>query len=394
MAARTVNARIRSALEPHLDSGAIPGIVTLVARQDEVHALALGQMSLSSDEPMRRDSIFRISSMTKPISAAAALILVDREIISLDEPVQRLLPELTGRRVLRRLDSLLTDTVPARRPVTVRDLLTFTDGFGQLYGSPTDFPILAAALENNLRMGPPAPASQPAEDEWLKRLGSLPLMKQPGQAFLYDTAYDVLSVLIARAAGTDFTTFLQRNLFEPLGMTDTSFSVPAGAAHRLVSAYTPVAGGLELTDEPLTGQWSSEPAFASGAGGLVSTSDDYMAFTRMLLNQGRSDSHQVLSPAAVRLMTTDSLSDSQKSHSLIIPLDFSFGTWGMGVSIITSPGQIWPPGSYGWTGGLGTFWLTHPHDRVVAVAMTQVALTSPDSTRLFDDFSDAVLASD
>lgn len=330
--------------------------------------------------------------MTKPVTAAAALMLVDRGVIELDEPVRQLVPELAERMVLQTLASPLTDTVPAVRDVTVRDLLTFTDGFGQLFASPAEYPILAAALEAGIRMGPPAPAAQPAPEAWLARLASLPLMKQPGDSFLYDTAYDVLSVLIARAAGADPGTFLQQNLFEPLGMPDTSFSVPAGKLHRFVSAYAPQSAGLELTDDPETGQWSREPAFESGAGGLVSTCDDILAFAAMLFNDGEHDGRQLLSAESVRLMTTDALSSAQKSRSLNIPLDFSAGTWGMGVSIVTRSGQRWPPGSYGWSGGLGTHWMTDPGSGTIAVVMTQVELTSPASTRLFDDFSAAVLA--
>src|SRR5690625_261732 len=204
MAPVSLPERIRAALEPYMQRTAVPGVAAAISYRDEVHVLALGTLALTSAEPVQRDSLFRISSMTKPVTAAAALLLVHRGVITLDEPIERLLPELADRRVLRQLNSPLTDTVPADRPVTVRDLLTFTDGFGQLYRSPTDHPIVAAALSAGLRMGPPAPASQPAPDDWLAQLGSLPLMQQPGHSFLYDTAYDVLSVLIARAAGTDF----------------------------------------------------------------------------------------------------------------------------------------------------------------------------------------------
>lgn len=390
MAPVSLPERIRAALEPYMQRTAVPGVAAAISYRDEVHVLALGTLALTSAEPVQRDSLFRISSMTKPVTAAAALLLVDRGVITLDEPIERLLPELADRRVLRQLNSPLTDTVPADRPVTVRDLLTFTDGFGQLYRSPTDHPIVAAALSAGLRMGPPAPASQSAPDDWLAQLGSLPLMRQPGHSFLYDTAYDVLSVLIARAAGTDFATFLQDNLFEPLGMVDTSFSVPASKVHRLAAAYTPGSTGLELTDDPRTGQWASEPAFHSGAGGLVSTCDDYLKFARMILNQGRTGSQQLLSPAAVRLMTTDAMSPVQKSRSATIPLDFSTHTWGMGLALVTAPKQLWPQSSYGWTGGLGTHWMTDPQAEVVAVIMTQVAMTTPDSTQLFDDFARAV----
>lgn len=386
--------RIQVAVEPHLNSGVLPGFSAVVSQHGSVRSHVFGSMSLTSGVPMLRDSIFRISSMSKPITAAAALILADRGVISLDEPIHRFVPELSDRKVLRNLNSPLADTVPAARAVLVRDLLNYTDGFGQLYGSPTDYPILAAALDLGLRMGPPEPGAQSATEEWLARLGTLPLMRQPGHSWLYDTAADVLSVLIARAAGTDVATFLHENLFEPLGMRDTSFSVPTEKLHRLVSAYTPDAatGLLAFTDDPITGQWSTAPAFSSGAGGLVSTCDDYLAFATMLLNQGRAHTELILSPASVKLMTTDSLTERQKSRSAAIPLDFRTHSWGSGLSVVTAEDQIWQRGTYGWTGGLGTFWVTNPHEQLVAIAMTQVAMTSPDSGQLFDDFSRAVLA--
>lgn len=330
--------------------------------------------------------------MSKPITAAAALLLADRGIIGLDDPIHRWLPELAERRVLRNLTSPLSDTVPAERPVSVRDLLSCTDGFGQLYGSPADYPILAAALELDIRMGPPAPAAQPAPDDWLARLGSLPLMHQPGHSWLYDTATDVLSVLISRAAGMEFTRFLDENLFGPLGMTDTGFSVPMADQHRFVTAYSPnPAGGNHLvTDDPHGGQWSTAPAFASGAAGLVSTCDDYLAFATMLLNQGQHGRQRILSPESVQLMTTSSLTDVQESRSVNVPLDFRTHSWGMGLAVVRTPGQVWRAGSYGWTGGLGTDWNTDPQEQLITVVMTQLALTSPDSGQLFDDVAAAV----
>ena len=385
--------KVQAALAPYVTSGAVPCVAGIIRQRGEVQALALGTHSLTADESVQRDSIFRISSMTKPITAAAALILVDRGVITLDEPIDRLLPELADRRVLRDLNSPLDDTVAAERPVTVRDLFSFTDGFGQLYQSPADYPILRAALDMGLRMGPPAPASQPAADEWLERLASLPLMQQPGRSWLYDTAADVLGTLIERASGSDFATFLQENLFEPLDMPDTSFSVSADNIHRFVTAYTPEpeTGRLMMSDDPGSGQWSRKPAFSSGAGGLVSTCDDYLAFATMILNRGRAGTQQVLSPESVRLMTEGSLNSAQRSRSGPIPLDMARHTWGMGVSVVTSGDQLWPPGSYGWTGGLGTSWTTSPQDGVIAIVMTQVAMTTPASTQLFDDFSSAVV---
>src|SRR5438105_5471024 len=280
--------RMRDVMAGHVARGAAPGIVTLVSRRGEVHVEAIGAQAVGGD-PMRRDALFRISSMTKPITAAATMILVEECTLRLDEPVDRLLPELADRRVLKRLDGPLGDTVPAKRPITVRDLLTFRMGFGQMMAPPDTYPILQAANEQQIGMGPPSPSSMPAPDEWMRRLGQLPLMHQPGEKWMYNTGSDVLGVLIARASGQPLETCLRERLFEPLGMKDTSFSVPAASLDRLATSYWtyPASGELVVYDEAEGGQWSREPAFPSGAGGLVSTVDDYLAFGQMMLSQGK-----------------------------------------------------------------------------------------------------------
>src|SRR5260370_36346910 len=167
---------------------------------------------------MRRDTISRISSMTKPIIAVATMILVEECKLRLDEPVDRWLPELADRQGLRRLDGALDDTEPAKRPITGRDLLTFRMVFGQLMAPPDTYPILQEALEQQIGMGPPSPSSTPAPDEWMRRLGSLPLMHHPGEQGMCNTASDVLAVLIAGASGQPLETFLRERLFEPLEM--------------------------------------------------------------------------------------------------------------------------------------------------------------------------------
>ncbi len=197
---------------------------------------------------MRRDTIFRISSMTKPITAAAAMILVEECALRLDEPVDRLLPELADRRVLKRLDGPLDETVPANRPITVRDLLTFRLGFGLIMATPDACPILKAAIDQgDRRRARRSRLAMPAPDEWLRRLGTLPLMYQPGERWLYSTGSDVLGVLIARAAGQPFDAFLRERIFAPLGMKDTGFSVPAAELDRLATGYwtNPQTGTLD-----------------------------------------------------------------------------------------------------------------------------------------------------
>jgi CubicO group peptidase (beta-lactamase class C family) len=214
------------------------------------------------------------------------MILVEECRLRLDEPVDRLLPELVNCRVLKRLEAPLDDTVPANRPITLRDLLTFRLGFGIIMAPPDTYPIQKATSE--LGQGPPAPASVPAPDEWMRRFGTLPLLHQPGEKWMYHTGSDVLGVLIARASGQPLEAFLRERIFAPLGMKDTGFSVPAAKIDRLATSYWNnfQTGALEVFDEARGGQWSRPPAFPSAGGGLVSTIDDYLAFGQMMLNKG------------------------------------------------------------------------------------------------------------
>jgi CubicO group peptidase (beta-lactamase class C family) len=333
---------------------------------------AIGALALGGSAPMRRDTIFRISSMTKPIIAAATLMLVEDCTVRLDDPVERWLPELSERRVLRRLDGPLDDTVPAHRSITVRDLLTFRWGFGQMVAPPEAYPILQAATEQQIGMGPPSPATMPAPDEWLRRLGALPLMHQPGERWMYNTGSDVLAVLIARAVGQPLETVLRERLFAPLGMGDTSFSVPASRLDRLATSYEtdPTSGALAVYDAAAESQWSRPPAFPSGAGGLVSTIDDYLAFGQLLLHLGRHGGTRLLSRLSVEAMTTDQLTAEQRASAAPF-LDENRG-WGFGVSIITRRDDLAAvPGRFGWDGGLGTSWASDPREELVALLMTQ-----------------------
>jgi CubicO group peptidase (beta-lactamase class C family) len=372
--------RMHDVMAGYVERGDVPGIVALVSRRGEVHVDAIGTKALTGSDPIRRDTIFRISSMTKPITAAATMILVEECKLRLDEPVDRLLPELANRNVLKRLDGPLDDTVPAKRPITVRDLLTFRMGFGQMIAPPDAYPILKSASELQIGMGPPSPSTMPAPDAWIRRLGTLPLMHQPGEKWMYNTGSDVLGVLIARAAGQPLETFFRERIFEPLGMHDTSFSVPATKLDRLATSYAvnPETGALRLFDQAAGGQWSSPPAFPSGAGGLVSTIDDYLVFGQMMLNKGKHGSERILSRPSVELMTTDQLTPEQKAVSGLMPGDFDSFGYGFGVSVITRRDRLSETvGSFGWDGGLGSSWRSDPKEGIVTILMTQRAWTSP-----------------
>jgi CubicO group peptidase (beta-lactamase class C family) len=271
--------RLHEAMAARVAKGELPGMVTLVARGEDVHIDTIGTMAFGSKTPMRRDTIFRITSMTKPILALATMMLIEDGALALDEPVDRLLPELAGRKVLKRIDGPLDETVPARRPITVDDLLTFRMGHGLIMEPTFDppYPIVNAARDLDLVMGPPDPRTPHDPDEWIKRFGTLPLMYQPGERWQYNTGALVLSVLVARASRQPLADLFKTRVFEPLGMTETGFSMPADRTDRLPSNYMTnfQTGKLEPQTNSGPEVWATPPAFPSGAAGLVSTIDDY-----------------------------------------------------------------------------------------------------------------------
>jgi CubicO group peptidase (beta-lactamase class C family) len=378
---RAGSERLRAAAEQHVGDTRVPGLVALVAQGADVHVEALGSLAVGG-RPVGRDAIFRIASTTKPVTAAATLAVVAEGLIRLDEPVERLLPELAGRRVLQRMDGPLDETVPARRSITVRDLLTFTFGFGmvmEMFMSATPWPVVAAADELNLAtIGPPNPGAQPDPDTWIANLGTLPLLAQPGERWLYNTGASVLGVLLARATGVPFGEVLATRVFEPLGMRDTGFWTTQ--TDRLATAYRPTPEGLVAWDEP-DGCWSRPPAFGDGAGGLVSTADDLLAFARMLLAGGAP----VLSAAAARAMTTDQLTEAQKTHGGLGPNFFTGRSWAFGQAVLDS-------GAFGWDGGLGSSWLVDPAHDLTVIVLTQRMFETPEAPQVHRDIQAAAYA--
>lgn len=327
--------------------------------------------------------------MTKPIIAVAAMILVEECKLRLDDPVDKWLSELANRQVLQRLDGPLDETVPAARPITLRDLLTFRLGFGVLLGPANATPIQQAI--NDLKLvgfGAPDPATPHTPDEWLRRLATLPLMHQPGERWLYNTGSYVLGVLIARVANQSLETFLSERIFEPLGMQDTAFSVPSGKLNRFATSYWPNAqtGALELYDSVEESRWKTPPAFPDGGAGLVSTADDYAAFGQMMLNQGKAGNLRILSRLSVELMTTDHLTAEQKRRDGFFPGYWDYRSWGFGLSVTTGRDQVSAvPGGFGWDGGYGTSWFSDPNERMTAILMTQRA-QFPLRSSLYRDF--------
>ncbi|MBE3009641.1 beta-lactamase family protein [Microbispora sp. NEAU-D428] len=385
--------RVREVLHRYVDSGKIPGLVALFSRGDETHVEAIGTMRHDGGAPMRRDTIFRMASTSKPVTIAAAMVLLDECRLRLDDPVDPWLPELADRRVLKRFDGPLDDTVPARRPITVRDVLTSTFGLGMDMTS-LGTPIMNAVFERGLTPNLPVPMPEP--DEWMRRLGELPLMHQPGERWQYQISSDLVGVLVSRVTGQSFEEFLRERVFGPLGMTDTGFHVPADQIHRLPPLYAPdpQTGEFLVWDEAEGGRHSKPPAFQGGGGGLNSTADDYHAYFRMLLDGGVHKGERILSRPAVELMTTNRLTPEQQAARHAMAVDNvhishgqgQHGGWGFGMAVRTYRGDYAPIGQFGWDGGSGTATYADPANQLTGILLTQVGASTPDSMRLIHDF--------
>jgi CubicO group peptidase (beta-lactamase class C family) len=380
--------RMHQVLSGHVEREELPGLVALVSRHDHVHVETLGTLSFGHPAVMKRDTIFRIASLSKVITAVAAMTLVEECKLRLDDSIEPWLPELANRRVLKSLSSQPDDTVPALRDITVRDLLTYRMGFGSVMAMPDTYPIQKLIREYRIGGdGPMLPSQFPTTDEWLKRLGSLPWIAQPGERWMYHVSGDVLGVLIARVARMSLSRFLRERVFDPLAMKDTAFHVPAEKIGRLPAVYflNRQTNRLDLFDDQPSSSWRVEPPFESGGGGLVSTIDDYFAFCRMMLNKGRHGREQILSRAAVELMTSDQVTPGQRADSQIFFDGHS--SWGLGMAVDIRRGETFHnPGRFGWNGGFGTTAYTDPAQEVIGILFTQRMMDSPQPPRVFTDF--------
>lgn len=340
---------LRSVLESH----DVPGAVALVARGEKLQVEAVGNV--------REDSLFRIASLTKPITAAAVMLLVDDGVVALEDPVERWLPELADLVVLRDPAGPLEDVVPAERPVAVLDLLTSRAG----WGFPSDFSL---PIVQRLFAADAGFTDLAGSHEWLAALAEVPLLAQPGEVWLYNTCSDLQGVLVERASGRSLPQFMEERIFAPLGMTDTGFVVPPEKLDRLAPLQAPETLPRTIGRE----RWDVLPGIPSGAGGLVSTATDLLAFLRMLLADGRP----LLSEQSVQLMTTDHLTPAQREASTV----FLEGQgWGFGGAVAAS-------GRYGWVGGSGTTAHVDPAAGTAAILLTQVPMTGPAATPLMLDF--------
>jgi CubicO group peptidase (beta-lactamase class C family) len=362
--------QIPGVLNTVIEAGDLSGAVTLVWRGGEVVRVdTLGRRNIAEDLPMTRDTIFRIASMTKPITSVAALMLMEEGKLSLDDPITKWAPEFAEMKVLASATGPLDETYPAPRDITIDDLMTHRAGLA--YGFTSIGPIAHAhqkALGDVLN----APL---AADAWMKALGGLPLSYPPGERFHYSHATDVLGFLVGRIAGMDFRDFLMSRVFEPLGMADTDFYIPPEKRSRGAVVYSldDKTGALE----PVAFRThDTPPAFCGGGGGLVSTADDYLKFARPLLNGGEVDGVRLLKPETVAMMRTNRLTEAQRAVPFMgIPFWLGQG-FGLGLSVIMNPElQAWmgagSEGSFGWPGAFGTWWQADPVEDLIILYLVQ-----------------------
>lgn len=334
--------------------------------------------------PVAASAPFRWSSVTKPVVATLALALLDDGTIALDAPVQRWLPELADRRVLAAplapgADPATAPTVPARRPILVRDVLGFRLGWGMDFTGPWPDPLLVAMAQAGLAAGPPAPQVNPEPDEWIRRLGRYPLARQPGEQWRYHTGASVLGVLLARAGGAPLPELLQRRVLDPVGMSGTAFWADADrlGPHWAPSAEPDLRPALVCYD-PAAGQWSRPPAFPDAGDGLVGPVDDLAALARTLLAGG-------VAPDGRRVLSRDVVAEATRSR--IGPIDDHGTGWGLGMGVrhtATTDGRS--AGSFGWDGGMGASWWVDPVTGRIGVLVTNLMWSSPQPPPVFGEF--------
>ena len=364
--------RLTGVAKQSVESGELVGAIALVERHGEAHVDIVGLADRERNLPMKRDTIFRLASMTKPITAVAAMILVEECKLRLDEPIDRLIPEMANRKVLKRVDGPIDDTEPARRAITLRDCLTFRMGHGMMFGFGEPTPFQKAM--NDAGLGLVIGALPMDMDDWIERLGKMPLLSQPGERVYYNTGSDIVGLMIQRATGKSFEAFLKERIFDPLGMKDTAFHVPADKLGRLAGLYgvNPQTREIAAQEDPVTGRYSKPPAFQSGGGGLVTTLDDYLAFGRMMLAGGKLGKERILSRPSIEAMTQDYLTPEQKRTAGFFPGSWDGRGWGFGVGVVTERlGVAWSPGRYGWDGAYGTQWSCDPKEDMNCILMVQ-----------------------
>ncbi len=369
------NAAIDSALQTYVDAGKLAGVATAIWKRGElVAATCAGVQGIETPKPVMPNTIFRIASLTKPVTSVAALMLVDERRLALEEPITRWAPEFRNMLVLRAPEGPLEDTEPAHRPITFEDLLTHRAGF--TYGPFHHGPI-AAAYAQTLGADIDNPLTP---DAWIERLASLPLLQQPGSALRYGHSTDLLGMLLERIEDAPLSEILRRRVFGPLGMTDTGFTVSAAHANRKAGLVGFDASGalMPLTTCPGGSTVAVRPEgmnFFSGGQGLWSTVLDFGRFARLFAENGSVDGVRLLQPETLKSMTTNRLTADQRTRSLVgeMPLFAAGHGFGLGVAVVMEPRRCLPTicrggeGTVGWPGGFGGWWQADPTNGTVMV---------------------------
>ena len=357
-----------------VDSGDIPGVVAQVWRNGELCCdVAAGIRDVERKIPMDRSTIFAIASMTKPVTVALALTLLDEGKLRLEDPISRWAPEFGEMRVLLRSDGPLDDTVPAARPITVEDLMMHRSGLAYGFMSP---PPLGTALTARLGMGIDSALTP---DAWLRILSELPLVYQPGERFNYGLSIDVLGLVAARVLGINLRSAMRERLFAPLGMSDTDFWIPPEKRSRMAFLYQSAQPGQFVQTQVPGFTADVPPEFVSGGQGLLSTASDYLRFARMLLHDGEIGAVRVLQPATAQLLRRNRYTDAQRKQHFMMGRPFTSGI-GLGVSVVTDatdPGATGGVGSFGWAGAFGGWWQADPQEDMVLLWLQECTPAPP-----------------
>jgi CubicO group peptidase (beta-lactamase class C family) len=359
-------ARINTVMQRYVDERKLAGMVTLVARRGQtVHFETCGVADIATGAPMRHDTLFRIYSMTKPITSTAVLMLFEEGRFQLSDPIAHYIPAFADVKVLDNSPGSGVRYVDPVRPVSIRDLLTHTAGLS--YGFDENVYIDDLYREHIYPLRQTNPNI--TLEEFIVAIAKLPLAHQPGSAFRYSFATDVLGLLVQVVAGMPFEEFLRQQIFEPMGMVDTGFYVPAEQIGRFAATHGPdPEHGLTVIDAPATSAFARPMRTPSGGGGLVSSASDYLRFAQMLLNQGELDGERLLGRKTVELMTSNHLPAG------LHPFDETYSGFGLGVSVLLDPAQaqnLGSVGTYGWGGAANTnFWID-PREELIGILMLQ-----------------------
>lgn len=361
-------------VQRYIDAGKIAGASTLVYRHGQVaHFSPLGLADLERQTPVREDTLFRIYSMSKPITTVAFMQLYERGLVQIDDPVHKYIPEWKELRVYSSGNHPHFITTPCQRPMTIRDLLSHQSGLTYGFMERTNVDAAYRKLDiDGARSGG-------SLRDMIEKLAQLPLEFSPGTRWNYSVSTDVVGYLVEVISGQRFDTYLRENIFEPLGMTDTAFWVQPEDVGRFAATYGAAREGLRLLDDPQDSMYLKEPTFFSGGGGLVSTAGDYLKFARMLLGNGQSDGVRILGRKTLELMTSNHLPDG-KDLTECASGGFSETTYagigfGLGFSVMLDPaeGQVsGTPGEFAWGGAASTAFWVDPIEDLAFIFMTQL----------------------